>query len=101
MSGNDLNKYHFPKTLRTQDRWFGFCLDELIPVAITGGWFIWQQKYITGIILAALVFWAIHKAKKGKGSSWLRDLAYWYLPTSLGKGVYKVVPESCFRKWIK
>jgi hypothetical protein len=37
---------------------------------------------------AALVFWGIKKLKKGRGSSWLRDLIYWYLPTSLLKGFF-------------
>ncbi|HBY8950145.1 TPA: type IV conjugative transfer system protein TraL [Klebsiella pneumoniae] len=41
------------------------------------------------------------KLKKGRGSSWLRDLIYWYLPTSLLKGFFHDVPDSCFRQWIK
>ncbi|ELW9504082.1 type IV conjugative transfer system protein TraL, partial [Klebsiella pneumoniae] len=48
-----------------------------------------------------LVFWGIKKLKKGRGSSWLRDLIYWYLPTSLLKGFFHDVPDSCFRQWIK
>ncbi|EKJ7348464.1 type IV conjugative transfer system protein TraL, partial [Klebsiella pneumoniae] len=26
---------------------------------------------------------------------------YWYLPTSLLKGFFHDVPDSCFRQWIK
>ncbi|WLT60354.1 type IV conjugative transfer system protein TraL (plasmid) [Klebsiella pneumoniae] len=41
------------------------------------------------------------ETEKGRGSSWLRDLIYWYLPTSLLKGFIHDVPDSCFRQWIK
>ncbi|HGK4757692.1 TPA: type IV conjugative transfer system protein TraL, partial [Enterobacter cloacae] len=39
--------------------------------------------------------------KKGRGSSWLRDLVYWYMPTSLLRGIFHDVPDSCYRQWIK
>lgn len=39
---------------------------------------------------AALVFWGIKKLKKGRGSTWLRDLIYWYLPTSLLKDFFTI-----------
>ncbi|SAX35882.1 type IV conjugative transfer system pilin TraA [Klebsiella pneumoniae] len=58
-------------------------------------------KFLFGIASAVLVFWGIKKLKKGRGSSWLRDLIYWYLPTSLLKGFFHDVPDSCFRQWIK
>ncbi|TLI62505.1 hypothetical protein EWT60_00845 [Escherichia coli O25b:H4] len=35
------------------------------------------------------------------GSSWLRDLIYWYMPTALLRGIFHNVPDSCFRQWIK
>nr|QLG02066.1 IncF plasmid conjugative transfer pilus assembly protein TraL [Klebsiella pneumoniae] len=55
---------------------------------------IWHSFSGTG-------FLGIKKLKKGRGSSWLRDLIYWYLPTSLLKGFFHDVPDSCFRQWIK
>lgn len=101
MEGDELKLYRFPKTLRNQSRWFGLHLDEVIPVAICLGWSFFTGKFLFGIAAAILVFWVIKKLKKGRGSSWLRDLMYWYLPTSLLKGFFNAVPESCFRQWIK
>ncbi|EFE93323.1 hypothetical protein HMPREF0758_5055 [Serratia odorifera DSM 4582] len=31
----------------------------------------------------------------------MRDLGYWYLPTFMLRDLYKKVPPSCFRQWIK
>ncbi len=102
MSGdeNKLKKYRFPETLTNQSRWFGLPLDELIP----------QQSVLAGVsqhrnICSVLVqrFWFISglKTEKGRGSSWLRDLIYWYMPTALLRGIFHNVPDSCFRQWIK
>ncbi|WP_143350450.1 type IV conjugative transfer system protein TraL, partial [Enterobacter hormaechei] len=56
---------------------------------------------IPGIIAAVLAYLGIKKLKKGRGSSWLRDLVYWYMPTSLLRGIFHDVPDSCYRQWIK
>ncbi len=58
-------------------------------------------KYLFGIGAAVLVYFGIKKLKKGRGSSWLRDLIYWYMPTALLRGIFHNVPDSCFRQWIK
>ncbi|MFY7436658.1 type IV conjugative transfer system protein TraL, partial [Enterobacter cloacae complex sp. CDL008] len=29
------------------------------------------------------------------------DLVYWYMPTSLLRGIFHDVPDSCYRQWIK
>ncbi|WP_064766040.1 type IV conjugative transfer system protein TraL, partial [Escherichia coli] len=50
---------------------------------------------------AVLVYFGIKKLKKGRGSSWLRDLIYWYMPTALLRGIFHNVPDSCFRQWVK
>ncbi|EFI3633495.1 type IV conjugative transfer system protein TraL [Escherichia coli] len=102
MSGdeNKLKKYRFPETLTNQSRWFGLPLDELIPAAICIGWGITTSKYLFGIGAAVLVYFGIKKLKKGRGSSWLRDLIYWYMPTALLRGIFHNVPDSCFQ-WIK
>ncbi|STZ75051.1 conjugal transfer pilus assembly protein TraL [Klebsiella pneumoniae subsp. ozaenae] len=78
MSGdeNKLKKYRFPETLTNQSRWFGLPLDELIPAAICIGWGIITSKYLFGIGAAVLVYFGIKKLKKGRGSSWLRNLIY-------------------------
>ncbi|KUW85706.1 type IV conjugative transfer system protein TraL [Escherichia coli] len=75
--------------------------DELLPAAICIGWGITTSKYLFGIGAAVLVYFGIKKLKKGRGSSWLRDLIYWYMPTALLRGIFHNVPDSCFRQWIK
>ncbi|HFL1539370.1 TPA: type IV conjugative transfer system protein TraL [Enterobacter asburiae] len=103
MSGNEnqLSKYRFPETLTNQSRWFGLALDELIPAALCIGWGLWTQRQLPGIVAAILVYFGIRQLKKGRGSSWLRDLIYWYMPTSLLRGIFHNLPDSCFRQWIK
>ncbi|ELC5839888.1 type IV conjugative transfer system protein TraL, partial [Salmonella enterica] len=75
--------------------------DELIPAAICIVWGLTTSKYLSGIGAAVLVYFGIKKLKKGRGSSWLRDLIYWYMPTALLRGIFHHVPDSCFRQWIK
>ncbi|SMG59719.1 type IV conjugative transfer system protein TraL [Cedecea sp. NFIX57] len=102
MTGNDeLSQFRFPETLSNQNRWFGFYLDELLPALIPVAWGLWTGKQLWGIGFGVLVFLGIRKLKKGRGSTWLRDLLYWYLPTSLLKGLFSTLPDSCFRQWIK
>ena len=81
MTGDELKRYRFPETLTNQSRWFGLYLDELIPAVICLGWGFWTSKFLFGIASAVLI--------------------YWYLPTSLLKGFFHDVPDSCFRQWIK
>lgn len=76
MADDSLKKYRFPETLTNQSRWFGLPVDELIPAAVCIGWGFWTQHYIPGILAAVLAYLAIKKLKKGRGSSWLRDLVY-------------------------
>lgn len=101
MTGNEIDKYRFPKTLTEQRRIFGLPLDEAIPIFIVGGLMIWMKKYLFALVVAALLWFFIRKVKKGKGSMWLYNLAYWYLPSELWRVVYKIIPDSCFRQWTK
>lgn len=106
MSGNgterdELYMYRFPKTLNDQAKWFGLPIDELICVIPVIGWAVWINKPIFGFIIGGFIWLLIKKAKKGKGSRWLYNLIYWYLPSFIFKGIYKKTPDSCSRQWIK
>ncbi|MBK5145552.1 type IV conjugative transfer system protein TraL [Budviciaceae bacterium BWR-B9] len=106
MSGNDNQRddfypYRFPKTLTDQERWFGLPLEEIIPVVSVAGWGLWINKPIFGFVMAFVLWLLIRKVKKGKGSMWLYNLMYWYLPTLIFKSVYKHIPDSCLRQWTK
>ncbi|MEN3262853.1 type IV conjugative transfer system protein TraL [Sodalis endosymbiont of Spalangia cameroni] len=101
MDANELDKYRFPKTLRHQRLWFGLPADEFIPIVTAIGWGVCTGHYLFGLLTPFLFFMGIRKIKEGRGSCWLRDLAYWYLPTSLLKGLFQTIPPSCFRQWTK
>ncbi|WP_420803957.1 type IV conjugative transfer system protein TraL [Rahnella ecdela] len=101
MTDGELKKYRFPATLSNQTRWFGLYLDELLPTATCLGWGLLTGKQLFGLGAAILSFWAVKRLKKGRGSTWLRDLIYWYMPTAILRGVFHSVPDSCFRQWVK
>lgn len=101
MELNELDKYRFPKTLRQQSLYLGLPLDELTPVSVVVGGCMLMGHYLIGLGGGLAVFFVIRKIKKGRGSCWLRDLMYRYLPTSLLRGVFHKIPDSCFRQWTK
>ncbi|UMX82497.1 type IV conjugative transfer system protein TraL [Klebsiella pneumoniae] len=87
MTGDEL-AIPFPETLTNQSRWFGLYLDELIPAVICLGWGFWTSKFIW-YGCSGTVFLGYQETEKRAGSSLLlRDLIYWYLPTSLLKGFF-------------
>ena len=101
MSGNEFERYRFPQTLSEQTRVLGLALDEFIPAAAAMLWGFLTKKYLFGMIIAVIVWQLIRAAKRGKSSRWLYNWAYWHLPTELFRVVYRVIPDSSFRKWIK
>ncbi|WCB52522.1 type IV conjugative transfer system protein TraL (plasmid) [Aeromonas salmonicida subsp. salmonicida] len=32
---------------------------------------------------------------------WLYNMLYWYFPTALFRVVFKTIPDSSFRQWIR
>lgn len=100
-SGDDLKKYRFPKTLGDQLRIIGMPLDEFIPSVPPFLIAIYYKHALGGLIFSVTMWLFIRWLKRGRGSMWLYNLLYWYLPTELFRVVYKVIPDSSFRKWIK
>ncbi|WP_390899280.1 type IV conjugative transfer system protein TraL [Yersinia mollaretii] len=98
---DELRKYRFPKTLSEQRRILGIPYDEAIPSFPVLLWGILVQKALFGMGMAVLIWFGIRSAKRGKGSMWLYNLLYWYFPTMLFRGVFKIIPDSSFRQWIK
>ncbi|MCS5452320.1 type IV conjugative transfer system protein TraL [Enterobacter huaxiensis] len=101
MPGNNIDKYRFPKTLSEQTRIMGLPLDEFIPAALSGGILMLNKSYMFGMVVAVVLWQAIRIAKRGKSSKWLYNWCYWYLPIELLRVVYRIIPDSSFRKWIK
>lgn len=98
---DDLKKYRFPKTLSEQRRLLGLPYDEAIPSFPVLLWGILAQKALFGMGMAVLIWMGIRSAKRGKGSMWLYNFLYWYFPTVIFRAVFKVIPDSSFRQWIK
>lgn len=101
MIENDLTKYRFPKTLSEQRRLLGLPYDEALPSFPVLIWGILAQKALFGMVLGVLIWFCIRSAKKGKGSMWLYNFLYWNFPTLLFRTVFKIIPDSSFRQWIK
>ncbi|HHQ4545257.1 TPA: type IV conjugative transfer system protein TraL [Aeromonas veronii] len=101
MSSEALDKYRFPKTLSEQRRLLGLPYDEGIPAALPLAWGIYVGNPMFGLCAGALIWFSIRTAKRGRGSMWLYNLLYWYFPTVLFRSVFKVIPDSSFRQWIK
>lgn len=100
-SGDNIDKYRFPKTLSEQLRILGLPLDELIPVVPVLAWGFWVHKQLFGLVAAFVVWFIIRSAKRGKGSMWLYNVMYWYLPWLNSGTVFKMIPDSSFRQWVK
>lgn len=93
------NRHAFPATFSDQKRYVGLPLDELIIYVPVGLLAIFSNVWIFGpTLLAAIV--GIRRLKKGKGSSYLLNLAYWFLPTSIMRLFISVLPESHKRHWV-
>ncbi|CAI2533809.1 conjugal transfer pilus assembly protein TraL [Serratia ficaria] len=100
MSG-EADEYAFPETLNEQSRFIGLPYDEIAIIAPLVGAGIYFNMAGTLSVMAAFLWWLIRYFKKGQGSTWLFNLAYWYLPSWLFTVAFKVVPDSGNRHWMK
>ena len=92
-------RYIFPSTLSNQRRVMGLPLDEFciyVPLAVAG---IFSNPFLYFPILA-IAYISIKKLKKGKGSSYLINLVYWFLPKSITDFFINALPASYLRYWI-
>ncbi|MFC1040037.1 type IV conjugative transfer system protein TraL [Pasteurella multocida] len=92
-------KYLFPTTLSAQKRWFGLPTDEAIiciPLILLT---VFSSMLVFGSTLI-IVFLSIRKLKKGKGSSYVINLMYWFIPRSISSLFLWALPPSNFRYWI-
>lgn len=101
MQSESLEKYRFPKTLSEQRRLLGMPYDEALPSLTPLLWGVCVGSAMFGLCTAILIWLAIRIAKRGRGSLWLYNLLYWYFPTALFRVVFKTIPDSSFRQWIR
>ncbi|PHM59551.1 type IV conjugative transfer system protein TraL [Xenorhabdus ishibashii] len=98
MDGKE-NRYLFPSTLTNQRRVMGLPIDEFciyIPLALAG---IFSNLFLYFPILA-MAYISIRKLKKGKGSCYLLNLVYWFLPKTMADFFIRALPASYKRYWI-
>lgn len=93
------NRYVFPATLSEAKRWFGLPRDEFVLYIPLCALTIFVNMWIFGPTVAA-AFFGMRALKKGKGSSYMLSLAYWFLPTRWLRLFVDVLPESYKRHWI-
>lgn len=99
MNSDSRKRYQFPATLSNQERWLGLTIDEaviFIPQAIL---MVFYNPYLFSITLL-ISFFSIRRLKKGKGSSYLLCVMYWFLPRSVTALFISALPPSYFRYWV-
>lgn len=99
MSDNSRERYQFPTTLSNQERWFGLPADEAIPCIPQALLAVLYQPYIFFPTLL-LTFFTIRRLKKGKGSSYLLGVIYWFLPKGVSDMFIRSLPASYLRYWV-
>lgn len=99
MNDNSRNKYRFPTMLSNQTRFLGLPLDEAILFVPQGLLLVFYNFYVFSITLI-VSFFVIRRLKKGKGSSYLLCVMYWFLPRSVTAFFITALPPSHLRYWI-
>lgn len=92
--------YFVPKTLDAPTRILALPLDEFVPAALIGIFFLIIGKLIWSILLPAVVVVLIKTLKRGQGSSWLLNVCYWYFPSAVMQSILRHSPPSHQREYI-
>lgn len=93
------DRYTFAATFSEQKRFVGLPPDEFclyVPLALLA---VFLNMWIFGPTLLAAVV-GIRHLKKGCGSQYLLNLAYWCLPTSVMRFFISILPDSYKRHWV-
>lgn len=101
MSDEKRQRYQFPQTLTEQRRILGIPMDEAIAGMAPLCWGVLTGNHVAGLVMGALFWIGLSRFKKGRGSAWLYNMAYWYLPEYCFKGMFKILPDSAYRLWLK
>ncbi|EGT3611237.1 type IV conjugative transfer system protein TraL [Morganella morganii] len=98
MDGKE-KRYIFPSTLSNQRRWMGLPIDEFCVYVPLAAATVFSSLFIYGPILAVAII-TVKRLKRGKGSSYLLNLVYWFLPKSVADFFIRSLPASHLRYWI-
>lgn len=92
--------YRVPQSLDAPVRWLGLPRDEAIAAALVGGIFLLLGKLLWALVLSAALIIAMKTLKRGQGSAWLVNVAYWYLPAVVMQVVLSHTPPSHQRDYL-
>ena len=97
MGPDDRNKHTLLNHLDKPARFLFFTIDEFLSLSIPIFVGLGVGYAFTGTCASLFCFWGVKTLKKLSGGGALRDIIYWYLPTSQ-KGMKIFVP-SYIREW--
>lgn len=98
---DESEKYRFPQTLSQPIRLFGLYLDEAFLLLVPIGLGFVFSYYLTGLFVGGALMYALKTLKKGKPATYLYNSIYWYLPYYARGTMYKKLPHSYYRHWVK
>lgn len=98
---NEYERYRFPQMLGQQARIFGMYLDEAILLLVPSVFGFYFGYYFVGMISGLVLLFILRKLKGGRSSTYLYNSIYWYFPSYARGAIFKKVPPSYLRHWIK
>lgn len=101
MENDRAERFLFPQTLSQQGGILPLPNDEAAVLISPMLWGFYEGQEMAGLVAGALLWYALRYFKKGRGSLWLLNACYWYLPAYCFKSSYKTLPESAFRLYLK
>lgn len=93
--------YQIPSSLDDPIRVVGLPIDEVVVIALFLIPFILSGMLVTSMIVGG-VSWVVYKyvLKQGQPPSFLVNMMYWYLPSSIVSPLLKKTPNSSSRIFI-
>ncbi|MCD9500577.1 MULTISPECIES: type IV conjugative transfer system protein TraL [Photobacterium] len=97
---NEQNFFKLPHYIDQGRIVMGMPLDVVLPAGIVFGLFAMAQYMMTGVALAALVFYALRTLKQSKGDNFIPLILYWYAPPTISRAIFYHTPPANQRYWL-
>ncbi|WP_241576701.1 type IV conjugative transfer system protein TraL [Rosenbergiella collisarenosi] len=94
----EIDKYNFPETVNEQRRIIGLAWDEFLVVALPILFGILLKCSLIMIVIAVLSWILIRTLKSGRGTQYMANIIYWYLPYI--HFFFRKIPSSGLRHWV-
>lgn len=93
------NKYYVPRTLDSPAKVIFWEVDEVILFVACFLLGIISGYVFTGLIIGAILMIIYSKLKNNRGAAYVKQSAYWFLPSNLFFKLYKT-PPSHIREFV-